>query len=183
VTLSDLLKPIHLCGNAEGVHNQNRARPRSNRLFHERRIKIESHRVNVHKHRRRADLKHGVRYSYECKRRHDNLAALADAKSKQGQMQPGSAGTDSHCVGNRVISGNGPLEGIEFRAQTQPVRAQHRRHGIDFRACNVRCGKRNANRHANSAPVGTGAGCLISKPSSGTVASSLAILTAAVPSP
>src|ERR1035438_4867764 len=82
-----------------------------------------------------------------------------------------------------MIGGHGLLKGFELRAQAQSVGAQHASHGIDLRVRNVGCGKRDANRHSISASTGIGAGCLISRPSSWTVARTWAIVAAALPSP
>ena len=147
-------------------------------------------RIDLRENGRRAHLKDCVGHGHKGKGRNDYLVALAHAQREQSQMQAGGAGADGYGVLHAVIRSQLRFKGRKFRAQAEVRRAQNGGDGRDLRFGNVGRGKWNVRGHialrlraVAGQAVASGTGCLMSKPSSGTVASTRAMVSAAVPSP
>ena len=183
-----IFERVHVRGDAEGVNDENGARAGSDGPLDGGGVEIEGDGIDLRKDRRGAHLKHGVGHGDKGKGRQDDFVALADAQREQRQMQAGCAGTDGYSVLNAVIRGQLRLERRELRTPAKMRRAQDGSNGRDLGLGDVGRGEGNARGHersgcAASARCGSGAGCLMSNRSSGTEASTRAMVCAAVPSP
>ncbi len=131
---------------------------------------------------RGAHLKYSVGHGHKGKGWKNDFVAIADSQREQRQMQAGSAGADGHGVLHGVIRGQLRFKGRKFRAQAEMGRAQDGGYGRDLRLGNVGRGEWNVRGHMRSgcnSPAGCcrGTGCLMSKRSSGTVASTRAMVS------
>ncbi len=165
------------------MHHQNRLCAGGDGPLHSLWVEVQRHRVNLSKDRRGARQQHGIGHRDECERGHNDLIARSDIEREQGKVQARRSGTDRDGMIHAVIGGESFFECAEFRTETEVWRAQDAGDGLDLLVGDVGSRQRNLHRHCDSCVAATGVGCLMSRPSKGTVVSTCAIFSAAVPLP
>ena len=87
VAAGDAQERVHLGRNAEGVNDKDGPRSWRNGPLDAGGVKIKSHRIDLRKDRRGADLENRIGNGDEREGRHNHLVAFTDAECEQSEMQ------------------------------------------------------------------------------------------------
>jgi hypothetical protein len=115
---------------AEDVHRQQCARAVGDRRRGRRRVEVQRDRVDVHEHRARPLVEHGVRRGDEGERRRHDLLALPHTDRAQRQVQAGRARGHGAGVRHAQPGGERGLEGGHARAERELAGAQDLEHEL-----------------------------------------------------
>ena len=193
----------HVGGDAEGVDDEDGAGSRGEDAFDRGGREVEGDGIDVGEDRCGADVQDGVGDGDEGEGRDDDFIAFSDAEGEQGHVQACGAAADGDGVGDGVVCGKGGFERGEFGAEAEMGCAQDGGDGGDFGFGDVgeaeRDGRiqirvldlavselavlRTCSQVSERCRPVSGAGCLMRRLSSGTVARTRAMVLAAVPLP
>ena len=117
--VAEFFQCIHVHRLAEQVHRDHGPGFRRDRLLDLVQIDVEGVGVDVHEHRRRADIADGLGRGDEGERRGDDFVAFADAGRGQREVQ--GVGTRGHAdrVFDAEVVGGFLLKGLHVRAENK----------------------------------------------------------------
>jgi hypothetical protein len=132
VAAGDGFQGVHVCGDAEGVNDEDGSGSGRDGLLYDVGREVERDGVNFSEDWRGANLENCVGNGDEGEGWDDDLVEGADAQGEQSQVQARGAGAYSNGVRDGVILGEFGFKGWEFGAERQVGRAEDGGDGVDL---------------------------------------------------